>query len=380
MHIIADENITHVREAFGGLGDLTVCPGRSITSETVRNADVLLVRTVTRVNESLLGGSRIRYVGTATSGLDHVDVPYLTQNNIGFGHAQGANAQSVADYIAAVLLEALASRKTRLSEMTCGIVGYGHVGSLVYRRLTAIGMKCRVYDPPLAQESKDDFFSDWDTMLKCDVITFHTLLSEEGPCPTRHMVDENFLNGIAPDTILINTSRGEVMDTRALIDAKKKKSDLYYIFDVWENEPNIDVELLELTDIATSHIAGYSRDGKIAGTRRIFDDLCKHLGLDTQWSSPDPPSPTPLEIRIDSAHNDSLADLRAIVRYAYPVMEDDQRLRTAMADNSGSHGAAFDRLRRDYWVRREFGAYRVDSSVIDAETAKYSDALGFKRV
>ncbi|MFP6597513.1 MAG: 4-phosphoerythronate dehydrogenase [Candidatus Hydrogenedentota bacterium] len=380
MRIVANENITYVREAFNVLGGLSVFRGRSLTPENVRDADVLIVRSVTRVNQSLLRGSQVKYVGTATSGLDHIDVSYLAQNDIGFSHAQGANAQSVADYVMAALLAATASRSANLAEMTCGIVGYGHVGSNVYQRLTALGVQCSVYDPPLAQESKDDFFCDWDSIVECEAITFHTPLSEEDPYLTRHMVNDDFMNAIAPATILINTSRGEVMDTQALIDAKIENPDLFYVFDVWENEPNINLNLFELTDIATSHIAGYSWDGKIAGTRQIFDGLCKHLVRDSQWPEPHPPSPVSLDIRIDSDGRDSFNGLREIVRHAYPISDDDQRLRAAMAHNSGSPGIAFDRLRRDYWTRREFSAYRVDSSAIGAETEQYCEALGFKLV
>ncbi|MFP6616532.1 MAG: DUF3410 domain-containing protein, partial [Candidatus Hydrogenedentota bacterium] len=190
--------------------------------------------------------------------------------------------------------------------------------------------------------------------------------------------NDDFMNAIAPATILINTSRGEVMDTQALIDAKIENPDLFYVFDVWENEPNINLNLFELTDIATSHIAGYSWDGKIAGTRQIFDGLCKHLVRDSQWPEPHPPSPVSLDIRIDSDGRDSFNGLREIVRHAYPISDDDQRLRAAMAHNSGTPGIAFDRLRRDYWTRREFSAYRVDSSAIGAETELYCEALGFK--
>lgn len=379
MHIVADENIPHVREAFSCLGEVTTRPGRSMTAEMVRDADLLLVRSVTRVDESMLAGSRVAYVGTATSGIDHIDVQYLTSNKIGFGHAQGANANSVAEYVLAALLEAVSLRDTQLNKIACGIVGYGRIGSAVYAKLRVLGIQCRVFDPPLAQESTDDFFCTWDAIVECDIITFHVPLTTDGPCPTRRMVDDDFLRNIRPDVILINTARGEVMDTDALVRAKTARPDLFYVIDVWENEPDIDLGLLKLADIATPHIAGYSWDAKMAGTRQIFEGACRHFNRPCQWSPPsDPPSPAPLDIRVGCDNIDEIESLRAIIRHAYPILEDDKCLRTQMAENGGSHGAAFDRLRKNYWTRREFGAFRVDTRMIGADLSARCELLGFK--
>ena len=374
MKILADENIPHVRESFADLGDVETCPGRLMTADRVRCVDALFIRSVTEVNERLLSGSRVAYVGSATSGVEHIDVDYLGRKGIGFSQALGSNANSVAEYVVAAVLEATLAKNVSMDGLSCGIVGYGQVGSRVFEKLTALGVTCYAYDPPLAEGTKDPFFCDGDRILDCDIITFHTPLTDEGPYPTRHMLNEESLTGIKSETILINASRGGVMDTEALIRVKRVKPELYYVFDVWEQEPVLNTELLGMTEIATPHIAGYSWDAKVAGTRMVKEGFCKYFTLPFEWNQPaDPPSSISRDIHIDSESD----AVRSLVRHAYPILRDDRILREAVEENSGTHGAAFDRLRRDYAVRREFPAFNVDLTGHSAEVVSRCQALGF---
>lgn len=374
MKIVADENIPHVSEAFADLGDVTTCAGRSINADLVRNADVLLVRSVTKVGEALLSGSSVSYVGTATAGLEHIDQSWLADNGIGFGHAKGANANSVAEYVIAAMLEAGTTRNLDLRKLTCGIVGFGHVGSNVYTKCQGLGLDCRVYDPPLAENLSDNFFCDWDDILSCDIVTCHTPLTTQGTCPTYHMIDDSFFSRVTLDTILINAARGGVVDSAALMRSRRSNPGRFVALDVWENEPNINSDLVDVVDIATAHIAGYSWDAKIAGTRHVFEGVCRHFNSPCDWAPPSSASASPpRSIRIEVNPSDSSGVLRDIVQQAYEITEDDRLLREAIT----GRGETFDMLRKNYRTRREFAAFEIDRSTLDTQTAADCDALGF---
>lgn len=376
MKIVADENMPYVNEVFSVFGDVLTCPGRLIDSEKLRDADILLVRSITPVNEHLLEGSTVRFVGSATSGLDHIDQECLKAQGIGFSHAQGANARSVAEYVVAATLELLDDDQ-QLSDLTCGIVGYGHVGSCVYQMLLALGIQCRVVDPFLIPAPGDPDFCERASITDCDVVTFHVPLTHDGYYPTHHMIDAALLGELKNDTILINASRGAVADTTALLEAKKMRPTLRYVLDVWENEPNIDQTLVSHADIATPHIAGYSWDGKVDGTRRLFDGL--NTFLDTDETFPevsDAPAPPVSYISAPESPQSPVSSLREAVRFVYSVTRDDAALRKSEG-NGGTHGDLFDRLRKSYWPRREFGAVQVNSNEWSAEMQNYFRALGF---
>ena len=300
MKIVADGNIPFVKECFSTIGEVKVVPGRQIKPEVLADADCLLVRSVTKVNEKLLAGSKVRFVATATIGFEHIDTEYLAKNKIGFASAPGSNANSVAEYIVAALLSVGKKHKIKLEGKSIGIVGVGNVGSRVAKKCGALGMKVLLNDPPLQRQTGDSKYLPIEKLYDCDFITFHTPLTFEGIDKTFHLADEKFFKSLKPGCVFINSSRGGVMDTQALKAAMKSGKLKAVILDVWENEPNIDNELLRMVDIGTPHIAGYSLDGKIAGMIMIYEAACKFFGLKPQRTIENYlPAPLVPEIRIE---------------------------------------------------------------------------------
>lgn len=352
MRILADEHIPYVREVFGYLGDVRTFPGRDISPALVQGADAMIVRTVSPINAALLNDSPVKFVGTATSGIDHIDVSYLEAAGIKFAHAQGANARSVAEYVLAGLLEVTERDIKALSAYRCGIVGYGHVGSMVYSMLSGLGVSCCVYDPFVSKESSSIPFCAWEEILAQEIITFHVPLTMDGPHPTFHLLDESFLNAVGDDTILVNTSRGGVMDEKALLFAKRVKPHLRCIVDVWENEPDISLEVLANCDLATAHIAGYSWDAKVEATRRVYRAACEYFEETVKWNEPSDTSKSLVE-PVDLASLSEEA-LRSHVRQGYCIRSDDAALRQVLGAQGVSVATVFDSLRNTYGPRREF--------------------------
>jgi erythronate-4-phosphate dehydrogenase len=331
VKIVADPNIPYVREAFGALGEITLVPGRAISPVEARDADVLLVRSVTPVNAALLAGSRVKFVATATIGTDHVDTEYLARNGVGFASAAGSNANSVAEYVVAALLELADRHKFRLRDKTLGVVGVGNVGSKVVRYAQALRMRVLQNDPPRQEaEGLRDFVTLERAFSEADIVTVHVPLLET----TRHMFHHDNLEGF----LLINTARGAVVDNRALLKAIDGDRIHGAVLDVWENEPNISPELLDAADLGTPHIAGYSLDGKVNGTHMIYKATCRHFGLPPVWK-PSLPPVTPVRIGAEDT-------LRQVVKMRYDIAADDAALRNNIRD--------FDKLRAEYPVRREF--------------------------
>jgi erythronate-4-phosphate dehydrogenase len=354
MLIIADENIPYVREAFGPLGEVRTLSGRAMTPDSVREADILLVRSVTRVDRALLSGSRARFVATATIGFDHVDREYLASRGIAFAAAPGSNARSVAEYVVAALLVLEARGALRVAGSTMGVVGVGNVGSKVAALARALGMRVLLNDPPRARsEASGGFVSLDEVCARADVVTFHVPLERGGDDPTWHMIDEGLLGKIKHGATLFNTSRGAVHDTDALKAAKRSGRIGALVVDVFEHEPGIDAELALAADISTPHVAGYSFDGKVAGVRVIHEAACRYLRIDPAWPADIPPH----EVRVVDLARPSILDA---VRASYDIEDDDARLRDALHANAPeARAAGFDRLRREYPRRREFAKWKV---------------------
>lgn len=376
MKIVADQNIPYAREAFGLLGDVVTVPGRSIASETVRDADLLIVRSITRVNEALLDGSRVRFVGTCTIGEDHIDKAYLAARGIGFSSAPGCNANSVAEYIVAALL-ALAERHAfALEGKSLGIVGVGNVGGRVLRKAEALGLRCVLNDPPLFEQTGDLKYRPIEEILDCDIVTLHVPLEKGGAHPTWHLADEQFLRGMKTGALFINTARGAVCDNHALKAALENGHLRGAVLDVWEGEPQVDIELLETVDIGTPHIAGYSFDGKVNGTVQVYEAACRFLGAQPAW---DPasllPEPDVPELTVYSDEPDALP--RA-VRAVYDIMCDDAAMRDLLGIPDATQGAYFDRLRKQYWRRREFQNTRVTVTPPDSRLEQRLAGIGFR--
>lgn len=356
MRIVADENIPFIRQACAGLGEVRLLPGRAIRREDVRDADVLFVRSVTRVDAALLEGSRVRFVGTATIGADHVDAPALAALGIAFASAPGSNAVSVAEYVVAALLTLAERRRWYLAGMTLGIIGVGNVGSRVAARARALGLSVLLNDPPLARRGAlREHAALPDLLAAADVVTVHVPLERDGADPTYHLIDEAFLRALKPGAALINTSRGAVHDTRALLASPPAA----LVLDVWEGEPRIDGALLQRCDLATPHIAGYSFDGKARGSEMIVNAARAALRLEGTWSAdallPAPPPPVSLNV-----NGLSIQDvLRQAVRVAYDIEADDARLRATQTLPEAERALAFDQLRKEYPIRREFARFVV---------------------
>jgi len=377
MLIIADENIPEAQAAFSRFGEVRVLPGRRMSSDDVRHADILLVRSVTRVNEPLLAGSQVRFVGSATIGTDHVDLAWLVQQDITFANAPGCNAISAAEYVMSALLVLAEENGLDLQQMTMGIIGCGNVGSRVKLRAEALGMKCLVCDPPRAEAEGQAGFVAMQAIAQCDIVTVHVPLVIEGKYPTLQLVDTEFLEQLPAGTIFINTSRGDVVDEIALLEKALAQPDIRLVLDVWENEPSINQELVKRAVIATPHIAGYSVDGKIRATAMLYKALCDFLGEPAgtpDWAEIPPPVQASIMIGKD---NDRQAVMRQCLVHVYDVRRDDQMLRHSMKMAVDERAAEFDRLRKHYWPRRECGAYQVSAENIAPDIVEALEVYGF---
>ena len=364
MKIVADPNIPYIHEAFTPLGDITLVPGRQLTAAHIRDADLLLVRSVTPVNAALLDGSRIRFVATATIGFDHVDVAYLAAHGIGFATAAGSNANSVAEYIIAALLELAHRQNFRLRDKTLGVVGVGNVGTKVVRYASALGLRVLPNDPPRQRAEKlPDFVSLDHLIAEADIITCHVPLAKTGPAATVHLLDPHRL---ARRPILINSARGAILDNSALLTAKLTG----LVLDVWEGEPHIQSDLLARVDLGTPHIAGYSFDGKVNGTQMIYEAACRHLGVEATWRPVLPAPPVPrLTVMVATGEDDEDV-LRRIIRQVYDIAGDDARLRAGFQQ--------FEKLRAEYPVRREFFNTELQLHNTPAGLRSKFAALGFR--
>ncbi|HUK82367.1 MAG TPA: 4-phosphoerythronate dehydrogenase PdxB [Verrucomicrobiae bacterium] len=372
MKIIADPNIPFVREAFAAMGEVVLVPGRSIDTETVRDADMLLVRSVTPVHAGLLGGSHVKFVATATIGIDHVDEAYLAARGIGFASAQGSNANSVAEYVIAAMLELARRGKFPLRDKTLGVVGVGHVGSRVVRYAEALGLRVLQNDPPRQCAENPGLFVPLDRVLaEADIITLHVPLTREGQDATVHLFDKDHLAAVElRKPILINTARGAIVDNKALLKAIDGGKIGATVLDVWEDEPAISPELLDIVDLGTPHIAGYSFDGKVNGVRMIYEAACKFLGLQPTWTPTLPPPPVPrIELSVSSGEDDDTA-LGRIVKRVYDITADDAALRKGVR--------AFDNLRANYPIRREYFNTELVLRSASESLRHKAAALGFR--
>jgi erythronate-4-phosphate dehydrogenase len=378
VKILADANIPLLAQAFGPLGDVEALPADRLTAETVRHADALLVRSVTRVDEALLAGSRVQFVATATIGVDHIDQPYLASRGIGFASAAGSNARSVAEYVMTALTVLAERGGYGLRDKALGIVGCGNVGGRLARRAQAAGVRVLQNDPPLARRTGDPKYLPLEALAQqADVLTFHVPLEREGPDATYHMINAALLGRLKHGATLINSSRGRVTDSAALAEARLSGRLGALVLDVWEGEPDINVALMERTTLASPHIAGYSYDGKVNGTRMVLEALCRHFGLQHPWD-PQPLMPPPARphVRLPAGVTFDRA-LRLAFAAAYDIEADDRRLREIAHQPADQRGKFFTNLRKNYPVRREFPSHTVEMESSNAEVEQVLKALGF---
>lgn len=379
VRILVDDAVAAAESAFAPLGDVALRPAVDIDAGAVAGFDALVVRSGVRVDRRLIAGSRLRFVGTATAGADHIDEPALRDAGIAFASAPGCNAQAVADYVAAALVHLAARSGQSWAGRTIGIVGVGHVGRRVVRVAEALQMRVLRCDPPLARRGDRHDFVDFTAILReSDVISLHVPLTTEGPDATSRMLSADVLARARPGAVLINTSRGDVADNRALATPRRAGQLSGLVVDVWQGEPRVDVDLLGAADLMTPHIAGYSWMGRVRGTWAIAEALATFLGV-APSALPPPPKPTPAivdglslvsatrrDFGVDSRAGVAssslqaasvIRDLAAILCRGYDILADDASLRS-LADHFGP-GANIAGLRRNYQDRPEFSELAV---------------------
>jgi erythronate-4-phosphate dehydrogenase len=371
MKIISDNKIPYIKGALEPFAEVVYLPGHQTTADVVRDADALVTRTRTICNKDVLESSKVKFIATATIGFNHIDTAYCKSAGIEWANAPGCNAESVNQYISSALFSYSKRHGFALKGKTIGIVGVGQVGSRVAKTCEILGMNVLLNDPPRERvEGASQFVSLQTIRELADIITFHVPLNMDGADKTYHMVDGEFLRGLKKKPLIMNTCRGEVFDTPAVYQAIKENAISGLNIDCWESEPELDLDLLKLTDFATSHIAGYSKDGKANGTKSSVRAISRFFGLGIDdWKPSGIEAPQNPLIELDGRGLDEEKVLAAAVLASYDIELDDRALR----DNPH----LFEQLRGDYPVRREFDSYSVRATNIEPETLGKLEKLGF---
>ena len=376
MLIVADENIPLLDAFFQGFGEIRRVPGRSLDRATVEQADVLLVRSVTNVNRALLEGSKVRFVGTCTIGTDHLDLDYFQRAGIQWSSAPGCNARGVVDYVLGSLQTLAEIEGADLNQRTYGIVGAGEVGGRLVKVLKGLGWNVLVCDPPRQIAEGGDYVSLAQIIEQCDVISLHTPLTKSGNGSTWHLLDRQRLEQLKPGTWLINASRGPVVDNAALREVLLEREDLQAVLDVWEGEPEVDVDLADLCVLATPHIAGYSLDGKQRGTAQIYQAFCAYLGQEPSIHLSELlPALWLAEVHLNASTDPAWA-LATLCRSVYDPRRDDADFRRSLVGTVQEQRKAFDLLRKHYPERREIDGLSVRINGESAALSKIVSALG----
>ncbi len=361
MNIYYDENMPFAKEFFSEFGNLFSFSGRELTAEKIADADILLVRSITPVNQALLSkNNRLKFVGTATIGTDHIDQLFLSKNNIPFFNAPGCNATSVAEYVISAMAVLSDHYKLNLSKLTVGIIGAGNTGSRLADKLDALGICYKLNDPLLAQKKRSSChksreFVSLKEALDCDIISLHVPKVTTGKYSTQHLINKAVLANMREDQILISACRGDVIDNQALLQLKQNGHKLKVVLDVWEGEPKVLVPLIEHVNIATAHIAGYSLEGKARGTEMLYQALCDQLSVTASLKLESfLPKTDILPIKIKGKLNQ--VKINSLIKKVYDVRRDDAIFRQQLS-NQG-----FDVIRKNYPVRREFSSVTVKVS------------------
>jgi len=372
MKIIIDDKIPYIRGAFEGVAEVIYLPGSKTTQEIVKDADAIVTRTRTFCTEELLSGSSVKFIATATIGYDHIDTVYCDKAGIRWTNAPGCNSKSVEQYIASTLMVLAERRNLQLKDLCIGIVGVGNVGSKVADICHLLGMKVLLNDPPRERvEGSADFVSIQQIMEEADVITLHVPLIMTGEDATFHLGDETFLKSLKCRPVLINSCRGEVIETPAVKGALKTGVLSGFVCDCWENEPEIDLELLALTDLATPHIAGYSKDGKATGTQMSVQSISEYFGLGlNNWQPAGVESPAHPLIELDGTALNEQEIISKAILSTYDIRKDDALLR--------QNPALFEQLRGDYPTRREFPAFTIHANHVGNEVLDILRNFGFR--
>lgn len=372
MKIIIDDKIPYIKGALEPFADVVYLPGNKTTPEVVKDADAIITRTRTICNEQLLAGSSVKLIATATIGYDHIDTAWCEQNGIKWTNAPGCNSGSVEQYIASAIVTMAQQKGITLAGKTLGVVGVGNVGKKVARVGEILGMQILLNDPPRARAEGNGGFKPLETILdKSDFISLHVPLNMDGEDATFHLADEKFFEKCLQKPIFLNSCRGEVVKTEALKNAIAKGQVSGTVIDCWENEPNLDLELLSMVDLATPHIAGYSRDGKANGTAMSVQAVSRFFNLGiNKWKCKEVEQTDNKDIIIDSNGKALQQLLTEAIWATYNIREDDRRLRASVE--------TFEKQRGDYPVRREFPFFNVFCNTNDIKAVKKLEQLGFR--
>lgn len=353
--IIIDDAIPYAKEMFKHLGVIKLVPGKEIDANIANIADALIIRSRTQINNELLNKSQVSFVGSTVVGLDHIDQPYLKEQDIHFYSAQGCNANSVAEYIITCLLITAEKHQFNLNEKTLAIIGVGNVGSLVLKKAQALGIKCLLNDPPKVKQHPElkSTYTDLETCLTADIVTVHTPLTSEGESPTKNLINKSALQKIKPNQIIINAARGGIINEQAWSETQT----LANIIDCWVNEPNINEALYKKASIATPHIAGHSLDAKIAGTEMVYQQLCKfwNVAPEDSWKTSLPSQPAIIKPRSTGSLQNQLTD---ICTTTYNPLCDDQAIRSSDIQKLYK---SYEDYRRNYPVHREWEQHTIDT-------------------
>jgi erythronate-4-phosphate dehydrogenase len=372
LKIVADQNMPLVETLFSPYGDVHLKSGREIISSDLIDADVLLVRSVTRVSRDLLENSSVRFVGSATIGIDHIDTNFLSQSGIHFAFAPGCNANAVVQYDLSVMSRLLPNWR----EKHVGIIGCGNVGSRLFRALKDLNVSCRVYDPFLTPDSCFDLCG-FDEVLASDIICIHTPLTHGGEYPTFHLIGPDELSMLKPGSLLLNAGRGEVISNKALLDYLKSGGSIETALDVWESEPEVCLELLEQVSIGTPHIAGNTVEGKRNGTAMVYEAFLSWIGKTSDDMADNSLQPIVLDSK------EVIESISDAILSCYDPQRDDLAMRTAFSglqEGSAMQRKAFDDLRKNYPRRREYSGTCVDLTqwTSNPRLEKELDILGFQ--
>ena len=358
--IVIDDAVPYAQEIFGHLGEVHLHPGKSITSKIVKDADALIIRSRTQINAELLDHSKVQFVGSTVVGLDHVDQNYLEDKGIRFYSAQGCNANSVAEFVINALFEVAETQGFNLSDKTLGIIGVGNVGSRLFNKAQALGIKCLVNDPPKQSIDPNAYdYVELDTALSADIISVHTPLTFDGEHPTFDLINATKLSRIQPQQILINAARGGIINEAAW----RNTQTLANIIDCWENEPNIDEALYQTALFATPHIAGHSFEAKLAGSEMVYVALCKHWQAteNHDWKAMIPSPQYPLNVN-ELAENSAVSEqtiLRSIFRQCHDIRADHQALQ---APTHIETQKKYEFFRRNYPIYHEWHCHKINST------------------
>lgn len=385
MRIVADADILTLDENFSRFGELVKIPGRAISRDHLIDADALLVRSITPVNSQLLNNTSVKFVGSATSGTDHIDLDYLQIRNIMFSDARGTNASAVVEYCLTALSIIAINQNINFFDKYISIVGAGNVGGLLARTLVALGYRCVICDPFLSERKRQEYIElqiplvDFSEAMQADILSMHVPLTHSGDYPTFHLLNADNLPNLVTDCILLNTSRGAVIDNAALRRTLEKRRDLTVVLDVWESEPEIDVELLDNVYLGTPHIAGYSMEAKYGATRKLQRDFCTCFKLKSDVDAGLPSNTVQLTKAAESVNKSAKSILELeLLAQLLPLEKVTGQFRNLANDAESSAENVFDRLRIQLATRHEFGTVALKASNLSTQQQAQLAMLGFK--